>query len=182
MEQAKKIGMNKEPFSIWRIQAYDLRASAGLLWYAIENNDHTQMKGYLGLSEGIDIGASCKRTYCMIAGLAFELLLKSIVLEKKPNISFIDSHNLLHLLKICEIEICQDELNILNLLTEYVVWAGRYPIPKKAEDIVRYNNIFNRTVVDFSQTGNTTTLKYNGSLEWESVMKLWRTFEDIIAL
>jgi len=69
------------------------------------------------------------QAYLYNAGLSLELSLKSILIAK--SMSFKKDHSLLELVKIAAIPITSDQECTLELLTEVIKWAGRYPTPKK---------------------------------------------------
>jgi hypothetical protein len=80
--------------------------------------------------------------FMMLTGFAFENLLKGIDIAKNPNL--VDSKKLDTALwnvrgghgissfakKIVSLD--PSEINMMERLEEYIVWAGRYPIPKLA--------------------------------------------------
>jgi hypothetical protein len=83
--------------------------------------------------------------YRMLMGFSMENLLKGIliaedleaVVDGKLN-SVLDSHGLKDLAeKIGGLKFTKLEKRVLSELESYVLWAGRYPAPKKAVGIVR---------------------------------------------
>lgn len=73
----------------------------------------------------------------MLAGMGIECLLKGIIVakEKKLDNWVKSTHNLLELAKRAKVlNKCNDsDQNFLERFGIYVVWAGRYPVPKTAE-------------------------------------------------
>jgi len=73
------------------------------------------------------------------AGVSLELTTKAIVLAK--NIEIKPVHNLNNLVKLVDVEISSNQEITLELLSEMVVWAGRYPIPKTEEHWNNYHDV-----------------------------------------
>lgn len=73
----------------------------------------------------------------MLAGLSIECVLKAHIAHSDPD--FVDehnykgpkSHNLLELSKSAGVELSDEDLALLDRLSIFVVWAGKYPIPTK---------------------------------------------------
>jgi len=70
--------------------------------------------------------------YFMLWGYAFETLLKGGYIRIKGTLekeATDKGHDLIGLAKLLELEVRPGDVKILELLTKYIVWAGRYPIP-----------------------------------------------------
>jgi hypothetical protein len=81
--------------------------------------------------------------YMLLSGFALENLLKGIYIGRNPTFvmegklkkwSSKSGHELLDLAEKTKFELSEDETNLLERLTEFVVWAGKYPIPKQFEN------------------------------------------------
>lgn len=72
------------------------------------------------------------------AGLSIELGLKAVAVAKSKD--FPKTHKLIDLVRVSDIEITLDQESTLELLSEFIIWAGRYPVPKKADEWHRYND------------------------------------------
>ena len=83
---------------------------------------------------------ACIRSFMLLTGLAFENLIKGIFVARYPNLvskqkmdtalwsAIRKGHGISTLAK--QVTILQSaELDVLVRLEEYIVWAGRYPIP-----------------------------------------------------
>lgn len=83
--------------------------------------------------------------YRMLIAFSVENLLKGIqiiegneALEESELSKQLSSHGLRwYADKVSGIEITEDEKKILDELEQYIRWAGRYPIPKKAVQLIR---------------------------------------------
>lgn len=85
-------------------------------------------------------------TYFMLTGLAIENVAKGILVANDPGLVSdegdftLGTHNLVHCVEQCGIELSAREKEVLEALKEYVLWAGRYPgrikafLPKRMSD------------------------------------------------
>lgn len=111
---------------LWN-NASDLHAAAHVLWAALRD-DFPLTPVDLGLSEGFSFNAALPPVVAMNAGLSLELLLKAILkILGRPEKH---THKLNDLLHMTGITVSADHAAILDLLTEQIIWAGRYPTPK----------------------------------------------------
>lgn len=73
--------------------------------------------------------------YFLLMGYALENLVKAICMIVHPEyftpnkLTGIKTHNLRELCTRCSIDLDKDELILLDKLSEYVEWMGKYPIP-----------------------------------------------------
>jgi len=91
---------------------------------------------------GITRDMEFQEIYYLLMGYAFENLLKGTIIsmmdkiekskEKLPDL--LNSHNLNKLCQIANIYLDDPEALMLEDIEKYVLWEGRYPIPKKIED------------------------------------------------
>lgn len=73
------------------------------------------------------------RAYMLLTGLAFENLLKAIALLRHQSIKDLNQrggHGLVAMAEWLTLELAPAERDYLRRLEEYVVWAGRYPVPR----------------------------------------------------
>ena len=94
-------------------------------------------KEYLGLTE---LGLSS--VSALLLGLAIECLIKGCLSKDEEFINVKGTlnkkfkiHDLRRLVKYAKLDLCEDQLKVLDFLTQCVEWRGRYPIPRKGEDI-----------------------------------------------
>jgi hypothetical protein len=104
----------------WHNKAVDLHAAAGVLWKAI---DSSQQQG-----TGISHAVACWSVYQMICGMALELLFKAIIVEKGREPKPI--HRLDTLAQDAAVPFDSNEVALLQVLSEAIIWDGRYPVPK----------------------------------------------------
>lgn len=118
----------------WLIQGLSLRAAAARLdWFSMPTRDDEPLS-FIG-------------EYHMLLGLAFENLIKGFIslvrleageLPPLPK-SYLFGHDLVELANHPEcagLALSKSEIETLDRLSPYVVWAGRYPLPKKAYEFI----------------------------------------------
>ena len=111
----------------------------------------------------------------MLFGMAFELLIKAILVAKGKEIDY--SHKLTELAKKVEVSLTASESDILTLLTESVVWEGRYPTPKNKEYLEAHYKKTSNVLFDKKKMGTIELLTANGKLDWEPLEILYNKFE-----
>lgn len=141
----------------WYNKSSDLRASAGALWISMRNENSDIIVKELGLGTQFSMPIAVWPVYMMLCGIALELLYKSICVAKRIKIKTI--HNLVRLADIAGVNIDDKSKAVLTLLTEFVIWEGKYPVPKddNKESFFTSNNLYNDA----------------GSLNWGHFNKMW---------
>lgn len=153
----------------WHNKSSDLHASAGALWFAMNNSEN--IRTTLGFQSGFSMGIACWPVYQMLFGMAFELLLKAILVAKGEKIDY--SHKLTELAKKAGVNLTASESDILTLLTESVVWEGRYPTPKYREHLEAHYKKASSVLFDKEKMGAIELLTANNKLDWEQLEILY---------
>lgn len=75
----------------WYNKASDLRGSAGAIWASMCEPEFAAVPERLGLGRSFSFTVACGSVYRMLCGMALELLLKAIIIEKggKPKSLFL---------------------------------------------------------------------------------------------
>jgi hypothetical protein len=105
---------------------------------------------------------NCYSTYKMLMGMSFELLFKANCVG--ANISFSTTHDLVALARTANFTTSKEENRILKVLSEYIIWDGRYPTPKKPEHLKEHWKSQNKVLDE--------------KLDFESLLLFWRKFSD----
>ncbi|HJO35088.1 MAG TPA: HEPN domain-containing protein [Gammaproteobacteria bacterium] len=74
-------------------------------------------------------GGAPNLPYYFLVSLSFELALKALAIAGKYQ--FEKNHNLMKLANLTRLPVNEDQNYTLELLSEIIVWSGRYPVPKK---------------------------------------------------
>ena len=109
----------------------------------------------------------------MLCGMALELLLKAIVVadDREPRQN---THDLAELWRDARVPLSRDKTGLLGILSEAIIWYGRYPVPKRAEHFKKLAKLQREQLYSKVPIGKTLAmLRPNGALRWESFNKLW---------
>lgn len=146
----------------WYDKASDLHASAGVLWFSMDDKNRDTIRDQIGFSHGFDLRVACSSVCYMLWGLSFELLFKSLLVVNKIKVPPPNTHNLCDLAEKGIFQLSKEEKEVLNILSLYIVWQGKYPIPLKEKD-------FNGA----KALGGLTLRKYNKALSWNNLNNIW---------
>lgn len=164
----------------WYNKAWHLMGAAGALWACQTDDRSRQIVGELGLETEFSMEQALNAPYLMLCGLSFEVLFKAIVVEKggKPNMRI---HNLRALASDACVALTEKQKGQLDLLSEYITWAGRYPVSKEREAFnklphLRWEHLLLHKKFPDS---NFAELCAGSQLDWHGFHKLWRYIEKI---
>ncbi len=120
----------------WFLSARRLKRSADILWdiYETDANKMFEEEANILELENLEIGG----VSMFISGLSIENLLKALLIKDNPNVVAsgklkqwpASGHDLIELAKEARISLDCAETALLKSLTTFVLWAGRYPVPK----------------------------------------------------
>lgn len=97
--------------------------------------------------------------YYFVAGMSLELLLKAL-LVKRGSVPK-TTHNLKKLCVDCGITISEEHERALTLLTEMIIWSGRYPVPNTSKEWDEYHDAKLEEHILRSRQGNVFVTKLN---------------------
>lgn len=144
-------------------EQYDTRSSTPAYWH---NKSHDLfVSGYTlwkGMQVNSDLEINCLATYKMLMGMSFELLFKAHCIG--AGISFGTNHDLVALARTATFTTSREENRILKVLSEYVIWDGRYPTPKQPEHLKGHWQNQNKVSDE--------------KLDFENIHSFWRKFSD----
>lgn len=156
----------------WYNKASDLRGSAGALWASMHDANAYPNAEKLGLGQGFSFTIACSPVYHMLCGMALELLLKAIHVERgaEPKAT----HNLVVLCQDAAITLTDAQTGLLRILSEAIVWEGRYPVPKQETRFHQLSDLWDKHLFDQIPFSGTLKLRRpNNNLGWESFNQLW---------
>jgi hypothetical protein len=160
----------------WFNRGADLHASAGAMWYAMENDARQQIAQELGFSSGYSIGVACYPVYHMMCGLALEVIMKAVLVQR--GLPFPKTHSLERLVQAIGLTKTKDELEVLKFYEQSVLWAGRYPVPLNCTDdkLKEYWSLAGDVLtspVKLSKSSSLQMRTRNGSTKWENFSPVW---------
>ncbi len=158
----KQFELRQETPVYWHNKSNDLLLSARTLWVAMEQN--------------VSLEVNCLSTYKMLMGMSLELLFKAHCVGEC--ISYGPTHDLVLLAKTANFAMSKDENRILKVLSEYILWGGRYPTPKKFEHLESHWKNQSKVLNDKKKLGNLEVQVLNNKLDFESLLPLWRKYSD----
>ncbi len=105
--------------------------------------------------------------------MSLELLFKAISVTKGDTVQ--TNHNLIDLAKAVGVKTDEKTNAILQLLTESVIWEGKYPVPKDRQKKSFYtaNNLYNEVMYTKDQFHGFEIQKPTHALHWKSFNELW---------
>ena len=159
----------------WLEKASNLHTAAGALWYCMQNNAAQGIAPALGLGDAVDMTTATWRVYRMLCGMALELAYKAIAVVQGKNVLHV--HNLVELAEHAGVPLLKArDIRLLHLLTECIVWDGRYPIPKSADSLEYFTYLTYESLYHKEQTGERSwTLKplEPDPFDWEQFQGFW---------
>ena len=157
----------------WFNKASDIRAAAGAVWVAIQEDKPDPQ---LGLPDGFSMSAACPLVYRMLCGQALELCLKAVIVAKheKPK----HTHQLEKLSQQAGVSYDERCMGLLRVLSDAIIWMGRYPIPSGTDDQMQEKYISASAAIDSAlfdrkTLGNIAILSPNLALDWIGFGHLW---------
>lgn len=139
----------------WYNRASDLHASAGALWHAMDDGEG-EIAAELGLPSGFNMYTACHPVYYMLCGLALEVIMKAVLVQRGVPEKKYETHEFSRLTALLGVSPTKEEQALLRFYEASLVWAGRYPTPKRATDAELLEPPrFSRRPVGLSQAGLT---------------------------
>jgi HEPN domain-containing protein len=157
----------------WANRANDLRGAAGAVWFAIENESKSdQIHKQLGFESGYSFSVACPAVFMMLCGLSLELLYKALIIEISNQPPAV--HDLRRLSVLAQITMSADDLDLIDILTAHIKWAGKYPVPRgdKAEwdeHVERMDAALTDPVPDMC----IRIVRRNERLYWDDYSRIW---------
>lgn len=158
----------------WHTKAQHLMGAAGSLWACSHHDRSQEIVGELGLETEFSLSHALGAPYLTLCGLSLEHLLKAIIVAKRGKPA--RSQNLGFLALSAGVHLTEIQKGQLDLLSEYVTWAGRYPLSKKREAFHRLPKLrLERLLRDNNVTGiSLVELRAGSQLAWSHFHQLWR--------
>lgn len=143
----KQFDMRQKTPAYWHSKSHELLVAARIIWKAMRENS----------------GIECWATYKMLTGMSFELLFKAHCVG--AGIKYANTHDLVMLARTANFSTSNEESGILKVLSEYIIWDGKYPTPKEAKYLESH----------WKNEGNVL----NDALDFENLIPIWRKYSDL---
>jgi hypothetical protein len=141
----------------------------------MQNNAAQGIAPALGLGDAVDMTTATWRVYRMLCGMALELSYKAIAVVQGKNVLHV--HNLVQLAEHAGVPLLKArDKRLLQLLTECIVWDGRYPVPRSAGSLQYFTYLTYESRYCTEQTGETSwALKPldPDPFDWEEFPAFW---------
>jgi len=191
----------------WATSAFELHVTARILWESYDGASSfpEERLRRLHVSSQYALKGSLARTIGLNAGLSLELFLKACVVERHgelPNQQF--HHRLRDIALAGGVIFNTEELEKLDILTEFIYWAGKYPsnkdehsvenLAKKMQDsgvtdamdyttapieLRDYENIWDKIARHYSGIGGFGTLSADGEyLKPFKAGEVWKVVKE----
>lgn len=161
-EYKKQFYLRNSTSAYWYSKSHDLIVSAHALWVAMQ--------------ESRKLEVNCLATYKMLVGMSFELIFKAHCISSKTD--FIQSHKLYDLALTAGISVSEQDKSILDILTEYIIWDGRYPTPKRFQYLRDHWRRQGEVLTNEVGMGCFKFRQSNGKLDFDNLIPIWRRFSD----
>lgn len=166
----------------WFNRGADLHASAGAIWYAMQHDGKQRIAVALGLGDGYSMGVACRPVYHMTCGLALEVIMKAVLVQR--GISFEKTHHLAGLVDLLGLTRAPEELAVLDFYEHCVIWSGRYPTPRRATDdkLKGYWNLASEVLTSQVPMPKKSALEFrraSGATDWEKFSETWRSYASL---
>lgn len=167
----------------WYNRASDLHASAGALWYAMEHGEKA-IPQQLGLQAGFSMSVACRPVYLMLSGLALELIMKAVLVLRGAPLKQLETHSLRKLAEAIGPRPSNEEETLLRFYESFLVWAGRYPIPKGVteEKLANHYSLTSDVLMaPAPEMGSTLFYRASGRTDWDEFSKLWGKYAALFS-
>jgi HEPN domain-containing protein len=123
-------------------------------------------------------GGSLSLPYYYNAALSLELFLKAILVTLKKE--YKTTHRLKELSDEAGMKIEHDQEITLELLSEHLIWLGRYPIPKNENQWNNFHDVLLPKHKVIEQEGSTGRIMKNEKTfpSLKNYLAIWRRFES----
>jgi len=174
--------MNSHP-NHWFNRSSDLHASAGAVWHSMGDN-RTLIAEELGLGSSFDMGIACYHVYHMLCGLALEVMMKAVLIQRRVQPKDFKTHSFEKLNRLLRVSIGEQERNLLKFYEGMLVWAARYPTPTDASDekLESFYSLANSVLTMDGPPLEGTTLRFtvnSGATDWAEFSALWAKYANL---
>ena len=92
----------------------------------------------------------------------------------KKHVPDLETHNLVNLANALGLGLSREENKALVVLTDYILWVGKYPIPKKAKQLQHHRTMVQVQEERKIKLGDLDATVSNGILDFDNLKLLWQ--------
>jgi hypothetical protein len=162
--------------SFWYQKSVSLYASAAIIWEARHGKRDQEFISSLGLKGEFCVDIGCEHPYLMTMGLSYEVILKAICITE--NKDFPKNHDLQSLANLVDIKFTNTEKDQFLLLSEFITWEGRYPVPKKHQKLTQHWNATRKRLWKTENILAWEVTSRTDIFEHDSLKTLWLKLQD----
>ena len=162
--------------SFWYQKSVSLYASAAIIWEARHGRRNQEFISSLGLKQEFCVDTGCEHPYLMTMGLSYEVILKAICITEDKD--YPKNHDLQSLAKLVDIKFTNIEKDQLLLLSEFIAWEGRYPVPKRHQQLTQHWNATRKRLWETEDIFGLEVTSRTNIFEHDSLKKLWLKLQD----
>jgi hypothetical protein len=154
----------------WFNKSSDLRICAGVLWLGQSADWSAKIERELNLGGDSSVALAVESVYEMLWGMSLEVLFKAVIVAKggEPK----KSHELCSLARLAGLVYSNDAVRTLDILTDSIKRAGRYPVPRKEDCLLRADDL-RRAAFGSGGSLSDWARKYDELLCWRSLDRIW---------
>jgi hypothetical protein len=167
----------------WFNRAADLKASAGALWHSM-GPQGASIAQELGYGSEYSMKVACWPVYHMLCGLSLELIIKAVLVQRVTPQRQVEIHFLHKLHQALGLSLDDEHKQLLDFYEASVVWAGRYPTPRKPTDekLLSHYSLESSVLTKPILVGPPGTLLFRASsdtTDWDNFSKLWGAYAKL---
>lgn len=167
----------------WFNRSSDLHASAGAVWHSM-GDDSARIAEELKLGSNFDMGIACYHVYHMLCGLALEVMIKAVLIQRKTDPKDFKTHSFEKLNLALGLPVDEQGTKLLKFYEGMLVWAARYPTPNSVTDekLESFYTLANAVLTTDGPPLEGTTLRFSvssGATDWEAFSALWQSYANL---
>lgn len=167
----------------WFNRSSDLHASAGAVWHSMGVNS-ALIAEELKLGSNFDMGIACYHVYHMLCGLALEVMIKAVLIQRGIDPKDFKTHSFEKLNLALGLRVDEQGTKLPKFYEGMLVWAARYPTPNGVTDekLESFYSLANAVLTTDGPALEGTTLRFSvssGSTDWDAFSALWKTYANL---
>jgi len=163
--------------SFWYQKSVSLYASAAIIWNARKAKRDPEFISSLMLKGEFCVDIGCEHPYLMTMGLSYEVMLKAICITENKDFPK-NGHDLQSLAKMVDVNLIPKESDQLRLLSDFIAWEGRYPVPKKHRQLTQHWNSTRKKLWETENIIGLEVISRTDIFEHDAFKNLWLKLQD----